>query len=385
VADEQQQSGVPATVVKPSRTPLGYTGSSKFVGYFGVASMVVALGYGSYVSMASQRAAAAQPAAQMPVVPASAPPVPDPTNEPTPAPAASVSVTTTVRATAVAIQPAITPAAPVAPPVQPMPQSSPTLSPYTQYQREEAARTLASRRASSVVKLTQDDQARQDLAAAGGYSQPPPVPDPAPSSTSLFASDSADRFVGQNRHIGYVAPVSRYQVNAGTPISAVTSWSVDSTFPDGLVSCTIAAPVFASRDSNVVVIPQGTKLLITYNAHAAQGVARLQSIGTRLVFEDGREFDLGGSSQAAGLQGETGMSASVDTHAGKAFGNAVLTALIAAGVNASSRSTTNVNLGSAVPAQPQQLSPTMHVKPGTAFTFVVGEDLPLDRYEVASR
>jgi type IV secretory pathway VirB10-like protein len=387
VADEQN-AGVPPTIVKPRKTPLGYTGASGFVGAFGVASLVVALGYGTYVSMSAGHAAASSTPQPMPILPASAPPVPDPTADPpSPAPAASVSVTTAVHAAAVVVQPPTT-SVQQPTPVVPIPRSSPTISASAQYQAEEEARTLASRRASSVVKFTQDDQARQDLAAAGGSQQPQePVAPPAPSSTSLFASSdvsSADRFVGQNRHVGYVAPVSRYQVDAGTPVQAVTSSTVDSTFPAGIVISQITAPVFASRDSDVTVIPQGTKLLVTYNANAAQGVARLQSVGTRLVFPDAREFDLGGSSQAAGLQGETGMSASVDTHAGKAFGNAALSALLGAALNLTSRSTTNVNLGSAANVQqPQQLPPTMHVKAGTPFTFVVAEDLPLDRYEVA--
>lgn len=380
MADEQQ-SGVPPTVVKPRRTPLGYTGSSGFVGWFGVATVVVVLGSGTYFSMGGWHAAASATPVPMPSVPVSAPPVPDPTDNPTPAPAASVSVTTTVHATAVAVAP--TTSVQTQPAVPPAPRSSPTISPYAQYQADEVTRTLASRRASSVVKLTQDDQARQDLAAAGGSQQP--VAPPAPSSTSLFASDGAtDHFVGQGRHVGYVPPVSRFQVNVGTPVAAVTSSAGDSTFPDGLIISQITSPVFASRDSDVVVIPQGTKLLVTYNAHAAQGAARLQSIGTRLVFPDGREFDLGGSSQAAGLQGEAGMSASVDTHAGKAFGNAALGALLGAVLNLTSRSTTNVNLGSAATLpQPQQLPPTMHVRPGMPFTFIVGEDLALGPYEVS--
>lgn len=348
--------------------------------------LIGTIAYFSWGSLAGQKqTASSQSAPSIPSYQPSAPVVPDPTDPPTPSP--SISVRTSVRAHAVAVAPVAVQSA------SPAPRSSPTISPYEQYRQDEVVRTLASRRASSVLKLTQDDQARQDLADAGVSDRPatvrqyPPAEPqaiPAPSSTSMFASDSSngvDKFIGQHKtDAGYVAPVSTYQVDAGTYVQAVTSSTVDNTLPDGVVRCMITSPVYSSRGGhNVVVIPQGTELLVTYNSHATQGAARLQSVGTRLVFEDGREFDLGGSSQAAGMQGEAGMPvSSVDTHAGKAFGNAVLAALLQAVVNESSRSSTNISLGSSTALQaPQQLPPTMHVRAGTPFTFVVGEDLPL--------
>jgi type IV secretory pathway VirB10-like protein len=381
VADEDQHSGVPPTVIKPKRTPRNYTGSSRFVAVV-VMSAIVGTSVVFYSLRSTQQAStpAAVSTASTPTQ-ASAPPVPDPTDSPTPKARTSTSVSTTVRVFTPAPVRQYTPP----PPPQP-PHAPPTISPEAQYAQEEVSRTLASRRASSSVKFSQDDQARADLAAAGAPNVVAQVPQYAPTAppTPMFASDgasAADKFLVEHKTVvGYIRPVSDDQVDAGTLIQCALEWNIDSSLPEGTVSAIVTSPVYSSRNDEVPVIPQGTKLLTTYNSRSGAGIARLQAVGTRLIFADGHEFALGGSSQAAGLQGEAGFPARVSTGAGKQFGNALLAAVLQAGIGLASKPSANVNVGSVQPPQAQAPSPTFYLRSGSPFTFVVADDLPLKEY-----
>jgi type IV secretory pathway VirB10-like protein len=380
VDDDQPQSGVPPTVIKPKKAPSNYTSSSRFVAGVFLASVLGTTGL--YYSVRANQSAST-PAVTPSPIPSQPPPppVPDPSPSlsPTPAPRASVSVSTMVRV--------FTP-----PPMAPqVPRTPPTLSPDAQYEQEEVVRTLASRRSASVVKFSsQDDQARADLAAAGAPQTAGALQGPAPVSSStpasaMFASDgasAAEKFLGEHKSdVGYIPLVSDDQVDAGTPIQCSLSWNIDSKLPEGTVRAMVTSTVFSSRNGHEVsVIPQGTTLLTTYNSREGAGNARLQAVGTRLVFEDGREFSLGGSSQAAGLQGEAGFPARVNTGAGKQFSNALLTAVIQAGIGLASKPSANINVGNVQPPQAQAPQATFYVRAGTPFTFVVADDLPLKEY-----
>jgi type IV secretory pathway VirB10-like protein len=95
---------------------------------------------------------------------------------------------------------------------------------------------------------------------------------------------------------------------------------------------------------------------------------------------DSRKFSMG-PNNAAGAQGENGMSVSVDTHAGREFGNAFLRAVLQAGVNLASRASTVVDIGNgSVLTQSARSTPTFHKYAGEPFTIIVAQDLALDRF-----
>jgi len=263
---------------------------------------------------------------------------------------------------------------------------------------DDGARRLAeSRRASSRMQLeTQDAQAQRDLAGAGGSSAPAasPMSDyptqaaPNAPTESTFVSENGSgsapphgAFIAQHSgDPGYQAATSRYELVAGTIIPARLITAIDSTVPGGVIKAEIVESIFDSATHSVVVVPRGTTAIGSSDS-AQSGEARLVASWTELYLPNGRKF-FASSNGGAGAKGEAGMAASVDTHAGRAFGNALVSAVLQAGVGLANRASTVVNIGSAATTvqQPPRLAPTLHAYPGQLFNIVLNHDLPLERY-----
>jgi len=127
------------------------------------------------------------------------------------------------------------------------------------------------------------------------------------------------------------------------------------------------------------VLPIGTIAVGQADA-ALVGEARLASSWTEFLLPNGRKF-FASSNQGAGVKGEAGMPVSVDTHAGRAFGRALVGAVLTAGVNLASRASTVIDVGTQTTStQTQQSGPTLHAYAGELFNIVLNHDLPLDRY-----
>jgi len=142
--------------------------------------------------------------------------------------------------------------------------------------------------------------------------------------------------------------------------------------------------IFDSLTHTVAVLPAGT-IAIGESDSAQFGEARLVSAWTEFDLPNGRKF-FASSNEGAGSKGEAGMSVSVDTHAGRAFGNALVGATLQAGVNLASRATSIVDVNSATTSlqAPTRPSPTLHAYPGQLFNIVLNHDEPFDRYVAAS-
>jgi type IV secretory pathway VirB10-like protein len=260
---------------------------------------------------------------------------------------------------------------------------------------ENAREIAAAAHGNSRMQLeTQDAQAQRDLATSGAVASGTsagnyPVQG-APQTE--FASDTGGNAVPHSAFIaqhsgdpGYQAATSRYELVAGTIIPARLVTAIDSTVPGGIIKAEVVESIFDSETHSVVVVPRGT--IAIGSADSAQyGEARLVASWTELYLPNGRKF-FASSNEGAGTKGEAGMPVSVDTHAGRAFGNALVGAVLQAGVNLASRASTIVDVNSAATSvqAPTRPSPTLHAYPGQLFNIVLNHDLPLDRYEPAQR
>jgi type IV secretion system protein VirB10 len=182
----------------------------------------------------------------------------------------------------------------------------------------------------------------------------------------------------RNGNPGYEKETSPYELVTGTIIPARLITSIDSTVPGGIVKAEIIESIFDSKTHSLVVLPQGT-IAIGYTDQAHNGEARLVAAWTEFYLPNGRKF-FASSNEGAGGKGEAGMPVSVDTHAGRAFGNALVGSVLQAGVNLASRATTIDISTAGNSVQAQRLAPTFHAYPGQLFNIVLNHDLPLDRY-----
>lgn len=252
---------------------------------------------------------------------------------------------------------------------------------------DDARRLIEASYASSHMQL--DGQGNQTSQSVNAPLESTPVQDSETSRDQRVVASSASNndlggahaaFTSQRSGPpGYEHETSAYELDTGTIIPARLITAIDSTVPGGLIKAEIIEPIFDSKTHSVVVLPQGT-IAIGYADSALYGEARLVAAWTEFYLPNGRKF-FASNNQGSGAKGEAGMPASVDTHAGRAFGNALVGAVLQAGVNFASRATTiDISNASAV-AQPQRQAPTLHVYPGQLFNIVLNHDLPLDRYD----
>lgn len=256
-----------------------------------------------------------------------------------PSPAPSVRVTPQRVQSPVYVPPPIYREAPPAPAAA---AQAPTDSPEEAARKEDIRRGLEARHESTAMRF--DDASPPAVAMAGATSR----------------SDSSG------------AP-SGYDLLPGAAIFGRWDVNVDSGVAGGLLKGTITANVFDSTGTNIV-LPAGGTIIGTYGSIDANGVTRLASEWTELQVA-GREIVFDGT--GAGAKGENGLSASVETGAGRAFGQSALYTLLDAVPtaigNAVNHNGTQINVSTmAQPfASPSRQAPKLHIMAGTPFAVIV--------------
>lgn len=146
------------------------------------------------------------------------------------------------------------------------------------------------------------------------------------------------------------------------------------------------------------MVPQGARLIGTYDSEVSAGQSRVLLVWTRLIMPNGRSIVLE-RQQGADAAGYAGLSDEVDTHWRQLVGAALLSTLLAIGseVNAGSNSNNNnaaliqalrQGFGNAMSQTGQQLvgramnvQPTLTVRPGFPVRVIVNRDLLLEPYQ----
>lgn len=124
-----------------------------------------------------------------------------------------------------------------------------------------------------------------------------------------------------------------YVLNAGTFIPGILLKALNSDLPDTVVG-QVQENVYDSLTGHYLLIPQGTKVLGTYNAHILDGQSRLQVVWTRLLFPNGSSLPLGRLT-GDDRYGQAGFRGNVNHHYGALFGAALLTSVLSAGAQLS--------------------------------------------------
>lgn len=188
------------------------------------------------------------------------------------------------------------------------------------------------------------------------------------------------------------APISPFEVKAGTVIPAVMITGINSDLP-GQLSAQVSQNVYNTESGDHLVIPQGSKLVGRYDSQVAFGQKRVLVVWDRLIFPDASSVELAGmpgSDQA----GYAGFEDQVDNHYFKIFGSAILMSFISAGAQLSQPDNTNgsdsedasTTLSAALGQQIGQVSaemtrknlkiqPTLKIRPGYRFNVMVNKDI----------
>ena len=192
-------------------------------------------------------------------------------------------------------------------------------------------------------------------------------------------------------------PRARHELFAGSVIPAVLVTGINSDLP-GSISAQVRETVYDSLDPDVVLVPQGTRLIGKYSSDVAYGQRRVLVAWNQVIFPNGSTIDLKGMEGTDG-QGQAGFRDLVDNHYMRIFGSAILMSLLSAGAQLSQPQNANMLTApsagqEAAAAMGQEINmvgqnllnrnlniqPTLVIRPGYAFNVLVSRTMILRPY-----
>ena len=185
-----------------------------------------------------------------------------------------------------------------------------------------------------------------------------------------------------------VAAPSPYLLSAGSVISASLITGLRSDLP-GLVTAQVTSPVFDSPTGRILLIPQGARLIGSYDSVVAFGQKRALVIWQRIMLPDGSSLRID-NVPATDASGYAGLQDKVDFHTWALLKGVALATLLGAGsemtITGESdlvqaiRESTQQNVsraGDQLTSRNLNIQPTITIRPGATIRLVVHKDLIL--------
>jgi type IV secretion system protein VirB10 len=264
-------------------------------------------------------------------------------------------------------------------------------------ERERRLTELKAARESSV--LVQGHTATSAPVAPDAAAAPAPTPTPATSPALDPDRDSN----AQGRKAQFVAALDKsgdvnsntltaapspYLLSAGSVISASLITGLRSDLP-GLVTAQVTSPAFDSATGRILLIPQGSRLIGSYDSVVAFGQKRALIVWQRIVLPDGSSLRID-NAPATDASGYAGLQDKVDFHTWSLLKGVALSTLL--GVGSQMTLTGESDLVQAIRESTQQnvsragdqltsrnlsIQPTITIRPGAIVRLVVHKDLIL--------
>jgi type IV secretory pathway VirB10-like protein len=190
-------------------------------------------------------------------------------------------------------------------------------------------------------------------------------------------------------------PLGKYEIKAGWDIPAILEQDINSDLP-GEAKALVRSNVYDTATGKYLLVPQGSRLIGTYNSEVAYGQSRVQAVWTRIIFPDGSSINLDGMN-GHDAQGRTGFHDQVDNHYPRLFGFALLTSAFAAGIELSQRQNSSLlttptagqtasaaagqqlgELGAEVTRRNLNVQPSIKIRVGYRFNVRVNRDVLFD-------
>ncbi len=275
-------------------------------------------------------------------------------------------------------------------PGMPTPAAGPTPEQQRIAQEQEAART------SNLFATTNVGQGTPAVipVSAGGQAA-----STAASSGDLTSQDHKLAFLNGNVDRRTVSPdrveppASPYVLQAGAVIPAALITGLRSDLP-GQVTAQVTEDVYDSPTGQVLLIPQGARLIGQYDAQIAFGQTRALLVWNRLIMPNGRSIVLE-RQPGADPEGYAGLEDEVDNHWGMLFKAAILSTVLSVGSEAGMSGNSNGSLAEAIQQGMSQsinqtgqqvvsrslsIQPTITIRPGFPVRVMVTHDLVLEPY-----
>ncbi|WP_163266329.1 TrbI/VirB10 family protein [Chelativorans alearense] len=187
-------------------------------------------------------------------------------------------------------------------------------------------------------------------------------------------------------------PASSYQLMAGSVIAASLITGINSDLP-GLVVAQVTENVYDTVTGQVLLIPQGSRLIGTYDSAVAFGQSRALLVWQRLVMPDGSSIQLE-NLPATDAAGYAGLEDEVDHHTWQLLKGIAMATLLGVGTELSFgsnesdlvraiRQSTQENVaqaGQRITEKNLNVQPTITVRPGWPVRVLVQRDIVLRPY-----
>jgi type IV secretion system protein VirB10 len=188
-------------------------------------------------------------------------------------------------------------------------------------------------------------------------------------------------------------PISPYEVMAGTVISASLTTGLNSDLP-GFVIAQVTDNVYDTITGEILLIPQGSRLIGTYDSVVAFGQSRALVVWQRIVMPTGYSIVID-NLPATDSSGYAGLEDDVDYHTWRLLKGIALSTLLGVGSQVTF-GTQRSNLVEAIRESTQQgvnqagqtivekdlnVQPSITVRPGWPLQVIVHKDLVLRPYQ----
>jgi type IV secretory pathway VirB10-like protein len=191
-------------------------------------------------------------------------------------------------------------------------------------------------------------------------------------------------------------PVSPYEIQAGSILPAVLLTAINSDLP-GPVIGQVRENVYDSVSGNYLLIPQGARILASYDSMVAWGQERVLVCWNRLIFPNGDSLSLE-CMPAADLDGRAGLTDDVDEHWGRLIKGAAISSLLAATSEAIAGNSEGFNptvpqmwarsagsdingVGQKLTARNLNIQPTITVRAGYSVNVMITKELVVPPYK----
>jgi type IV secretion system protein VirB10 len=217
-----------------------------------------------------------------------------------------------------------------------------------------------------------------------------PLRDPGDAQRKLDFVNAQDGRNIYNPH-GIQDPVSPFQVMAGTLISASLITGLDSDLP-GLVVAQVTQNIYDTVTGQTLLIPQGSRLIGTYDSVVAFGQSRALVVWQRIIMPDGSSIQID-NLPATDAQGYSGLSDDVDYHTWALIKGVAISTLLGVGTELSLSGQSDLLMsirestqdsvnqaGQQITQKNLNIQPTIKVRPGWPLRVIVHKDLVLRPY-----
>jgi type IV secretion system protein TrbI len=191
------------------------------------------------------------------------------------------------------------------------------------------------------------------------------------------------------------AALSPYEVKATTIIPATLITGINSDLP-GPIIAQVRERVYDTVTGQHLLIPQGARLLASYDSMVAWGQERVLMCWNRIIFPNGSSINLQ-CMPAADLKGQAGLTDEVDNHWDRLMAAVGLSTVLSLGAQAAAGDPSGYqpNLaqraagnaagqlnaaGQGVVQRQLNLQPTITVRPGFGVNVIVTKDMVLEPY-----